>query len=172
MIFVQTGFSVITILNWSLMYILIQDADSVATAAAVVVAVNPLVATAAVLMASQQKAVAAAVAAANKNKELLDKSVIVSTSGMLFLVLYGFGFSVAVESISTIKGCGQDFQHLCLRELGYDICNLFICLVIVEKKLKQNYLPTCPQITSFQKLLYFSNCSEVLRYLGYFCRKI
>ena len=48
MIFVQTGFSVITILNWSLMYILIQDADSVATAAAVVVAVNPLVATAAV----------------------------------------------------------------------------------------------------------------------------
>ena len=78
-----------------------QDADSVATAAAVVAAVNPLVATAAVLMASQQKADALmasqqtaavlmasqqkalnAVAAANKNKELLDKSVIISSAGM------------------------------------------------------------------------------------------
>jgi hypothetical protein len=46
-----------------------------------VAAVNPLVATAAVIMASQQKAVAAAVAAANKNKELLDKSVIVPSAG-------------------------------------------------------------------------------------------
>jgi hypothetical protein len=39
------------------------------------------VATAAVIMASQQKAVAAALAASNKNKELLDKSVIVSSAG-------------------------------------------------------------------------------------------
>jgi len=39
-------------------------------------------------MASQQKAVAAAVAAANKNKELLDKSVIVSSSGKFDLVIY------------------------------------------------------------------------------------
>ena len=80
---------------------LFQDADSVAAAAAVVAAVNPLVATAAVLMASQQKADALmtsqqtaavliasqqkalnAVAAANKNKELLDKSVIISSAGM------------------------------------------------------------------------------------------